>query len=111
MPIKSTSLYIFYRNSDDDTDEDGEMTDHDLTPCNASPSLSQLLQWGGMGGAAAGKFGDHDEIEEVWKNHVHILTQNTSNEVLLETFSVFAKLFEVVRKFEIDIAQPLIVMA
>jgi hypothetical protein len=70
------------------------MSDHDLTPCNASPSISQLLSWGG-GGAFSGRYLDQDEVEEVWKNHVGVLTQNSSNEVLLETFSVFGKLFDV----------------
>ena len=85
--------------SDDDTDEEGELSDHDLTPCNASPNHSQLLHLGGADGShmrgAAGRFLDQDEVEDVWKRHVHVLTQNASNEILLDTFLIFGELFNV----------------
>ena len=73
-----------------DCSDDGEMSDHDLTPCNPSPSLHQLMGWG-----IAGRPVDHDDIEEDWRNHVHNVTNDPNNEALLSTFVAFGKLFDV----------------
>ena len=69
------------------SDTSDDMSDHDLTPCNMSPSLSQLMTWN-MGGASAsvvrpGSSGlllshETDEFEGLWKEHVHIIVQNVS---------------------------------
>lgn len=80
------------------TDED----DHDLTPCNQSPSLSASgggMTWveGHHRQTASGCYVElphHDEMEELWKKHVHIVMQNSSNEGLLETFLSFGRLFK-----------------
>ncbi len=97
----------------DTTDDD--LSDHDLTPCNASPSLSQLMNWGsgggpgaadGVGGAGGGGRHFDDDFEERWKEHVHSVMQkggaaeaaaahNDGNEKLLKTFDAFGKLFGV----------------
>lgn len=81
------------------------MSDHDLTPCNASPSPSQHLPWGGAGSGtggmvvARGHF-EQDEFEEMWKEHVHAVMQGsgvtTENHLLLKTFGIFASLFNVI---------------
>ncbi len=80
-----------------DTDDDGEMTDHDLTPCNASPSLG--YSWPGTAAAAGGMIHgrvlEQEEVEEMWKAHVGLVMQNSSNEALMETFVAFGKLFNV----------------
>ena len=70
------------------SDTSDDMSDHDLTPCNMSPSLNQLMTWN-MGGASAsvvrpGSSGlllshETDEFEGLWKEHVHIIVQNVSH--------------------------------
>lgn len=47
---------------------EGEMSD--LTPCNASPSLSQLLSWSG-----GCRRTERDDVEENWRAHVQTLMQ------------------------------------
>jgi len=69
---------------------DGDLSD--LTPCNASPSLSQLLSWSGCRGRL-----ERDDVEERWRQHVQVLMTSTSNENLINTFSLFAKLFKELR--------------
>ena len=68
---------------------EGEMSD--LTPCNASPSLSQLLTWGGC------RRLERDSVEESWRQHVQTLMTTSSQENLLNTFSLFGRLFRDLR--------------
>jgi len=77
-----------------DCSDDGELSDHDLTPCNPSPSFP-LHGWAALGGAGRGNGAciDHDDIEEDWRNHVQNVTNNPTNEMLLSTFVAFGKLF------------------
>ena len=84
---------MFRRASDSD---DGELSDHDLTPCNPSPSFP-VHGWAALSGASrgGGTCLDHDDIEEDWKNHVQNVTNDPTNETLLATFVAFGKLFEV----------------
>jgi len=42
---------VFGSNSDS-SDENADESDHDLTPCNPSPDLTQLLGWGDRQGRA-----------------------------------------------------------
>ena len=99
---------------EDEDDDEEELSDHDLTPCNQSPSLSQLLNWSGTGCSSGGggsgqqqqqqmKLLEQDEIEEAWKGHVHRVMQNASNDGLLRTFGAFEKLFKVMKNLEIKI--------
>jgi len=68
---------------------EGEMSD--LTPCNASPSLSQLLSWSGC------RRIERDDVEENWRQHVQTLMTSSSQDNLLHTFSLFARLFRDLR--------------
>ena len=77
------------------SDTSDDVSDHDLTPCNMSPSLSQLMTWN-MGGASAssvrpGSSGLHlshetDEFEGLWKEHVHIIVQQVNELSFLHTW-------------------------
>ena len=90
----------------DEDDDDDDITDdeHDLTPCNQSPSLNLNWMESSGGGGAFGAAGFDSlslqqqqqmsgEMEEAWKRLVHSVMQNATNESLLETFVVFGKLF------------------
>merc|ERR1719445_1851409 len=68
---------------------EGEMSD--LTPCNASPSLSQLLSWSGC------RRMERDDVEENWRSHVQTLMTSSSQDNLLHTFALFARLFRDLR--------------
>jgi len=68
---------------------EGEMSD--LTPCNASPSLSQLLSWSGC------RRVERDDVEENWRQHVQTLMTSSSQDNLLHTFALFARLFRDLR--------------
>merc|ERR1712223_309753 len=70
------------------SDEDDDVSDHDLTPCNASPNMSQLLGWG-----IGGRLVNQDDIEEGWKNHVKKVNEDANNQTILITFVCFGKLF------------------
>eukprot|EP00095_Tigriopus_kingsejongensis_P010905 maker-scaffold348_size200312-snap-gene-1.16 protein:Tk10905 transcript:maker-scaffold348_size200312-snap-gene-1.16-mRNA-1 annotation:"AT27402p" len=88
--------------STSDTDDEGELSDHDLTPCNVSPSLSQLLNWstgshGANGNEGENRLLEQDECEEHWKNHVQVVMQDPNNESLIFTFFAFARLFHELR--------------
>ena len=89
-----THINYFYRASD--CSDDGELSDHDLTPCNPSPSFP-LHGWAALGGAGRGNGTcvDHDDIEEDWRNHVQNVTNDPTNDMLLSTFVAFGKLFNV----------------
>ena len=69
---------------------EGEMSD--LTPCNASPSLSQLLSWN-----AGCRRVERDDVEENWRAHVQTLMTSSSQDNLLHTFALFARLFRDLR--------------
>ena len=58
-----------------DCSEDGELSDHDLTPCNPSPSFP-VHGWATLGGSGRGNGAclEHDDIEEDWRNHVQNVT-------------------------------------
>jgi len=71
---------------------DGELSD--LTPCNPSPSLSQLMAWTTSN---TGEGREMEELEERWRCHVQSLMQTSSQHNLLNTFSLFARLFRDVR--------------
>ncbi len=94
---------VLHRASFRDTSEDGEMSDHDLTPCNASPSLTHLLSWTDANkenrdeGRPGGQFIDQDDVEEMWKERVSNLSkdQEPTNHELLQAIAAFAKLFNV----------------
>ena len=77
-----------------DNSDDEELSDHDLTPCNPSPSFP-LHGWAALGGAGRGSGTclDHDDIEEDWRNHVQNVTNDPTNETILSTFVAFGKLF------------------
>ena len=77
-----------------DCSEDGELSDHDLTPCNPSPSFP-VHGWATLGGSGRGNGAclEHDDIEEDWRNHVQNVTNDPTNETLLSTFVAFGKLF------------------
>ena len=79
-----------------DCSDDGELSDHDLTPCNPSPSFP-VHGWAALSGAGRGSGAcmDHDDIEEDWRNHVQNVTNDPTNETLLSTFVAFGKLFNV----------------
>ena len=77
-------LCLFYRSEDD---EDDDMSDHDLTPCNPSPNM--LMCWG-MGGRIA----DQDDIEESWRAHVQKVNEEANNQSIMVTFVSFGKLFD-----------------
>merc|ERR1712142_711685 len=68
---------------------EGEMSD--LTPCSASPSLSQLLSWSGC------RRVERDDVEENWRQHVHTVMNSSSQDNLLHTFALFARLFRDLR--------------
>ena len=68
---------------------EGEMSD--LTPCNASPSLSQLLSWSSC------RRVERDDVEENWRSHVQTLMTSSSQDNLLHTFALFARLFRDLR--------------
>lgn len=68
---------------------DGEMSD--LTPCNASPSLSALLGWG------ACRRVERNDVEESWRQHVQTLMTSSSQANLLHTFALFGRLFRDLR--------------
>ncbi len=87
-----------YLNRDSDTDGDGDMSDHDLTPCNASPSLPYSWphpgpEMGHCGGG--GRVLEQEEVEDMWKAQVAAVMQNSTNEALMESFTAFGKLFNV----------------
>ena len=71
-----------------DCSDDGENSDHDLTPCNPSPSLP------GFWSSAGARPIDHDDVEENWLMHIDKVTNEPTNYGLLSTFGAFAKLFE-----------------
>ena len=93
LAITSCVNFMFRRASDSD---DGELSDHDLTPCNPSPSFP-VHGWAALSGASrgGGTCIDHDDIEEDWRNHVQNVTNDPTNETLLATFVAFGKLFDV----------------
>merc|ERR1712012_1463599 len=68
---------------------EGEMSD--LTPCNASPSLSQLLSWTGC------RRLEGNDVEESWRAHVQTLMTASSQDNLLHTFALFGRLFRDLR--------------
>merc|ERR1719397_1347205 len=68
---------------------EGEMSD--LTPCNASPSLSQLLS------SSSSRKLERDDLEENWRSHVAVLMTSSSQDNLLHTFALFARLFRDLR--------------
>ena len=85
-----------------DCSDDGELSD--LTPCNASPSLSQLLSWSGV---RPSRMGERDDVEEKWRTHVQLLMTSPSNQNLMSTFSLFAKLFKArIRRISLPIGPP-----
>ncbi len=110
------SLPPLFSSSASDTDDDADMSDHDLTPCNASPSLPYSWPGGGghqgasagtgpesgVAGGASGRLLEQEAVEDMWKAHVTVAMQNPSNEALMETFFAFGKLFNVrtVKKFQ-----------
>ena len=93
--------------TESDRQTDDEMSD--LTPCNASPSLSQLLSWSGC------RRVERDDVEENWRAHVQVnktrlrylhcfktlylqtLMTSSSQDNLLHTFALFARLFRDLR--------------
>jgi len=68
---------------------EGEMSD--LTPCNASPSLSHLLSWNGC------RRIERNDVEESWRQHVQTLMTSSSQANLLHTFVLFGRLFRDLR--------------
>lgn len=68
--------------------DDDDVSDHDLTPCNPSPNMSQLIGWG------MGRIADQDDIEEGWRNHVQKVIEEANNQSILMTFVSFGKLFD-----------------
>ncbi len=83
---KSSWFYnsLYYIRSDDEDD----VSDHDLTPCNPSPNMSQLMGW------SEGRIADKNEIEEGWRNHVQTVIEKANNVTILVTFVGFGKLFD-----------------
>ena len=65
---------------------DDDVSDHDLTPCNASPNMPHI--WG------LGRIPDQDDIEEGWRNHVQKVNDEANNQNILMTFVSFGKLFD-----------------
>merc|ERR1712012_182980 len=76
---------------------EGEMSD--LTPCNASPSLSQLLSWSGC------RRMERDDVEENWRSHVQTLMTSSSQDNLLHTFALFARLFRDLRVKTVNLTE------
>lgn len=76
---------------------EGEMSD--LTPCNASPSLSQLLSWSGC------RRVERDDVEENWRAHVQTLMTSSSQDNLLHTFALFARLFRDLRSKTVNLTE------
>merc|ERR1712012_1471617 len=76
---------------------EGEMSD--LTPCNASPSLSQLLSWSGC------RRMERDDVEENWRSHVQTLMISSSQDNLLHTFALFARLFRDLRVKTVNLTE------
>jgi len=76
---------------------EGEMSD--LTPCNASPSLSQLLSWSGC------RRMERDDVEENWRSHVQTLMTSSSQDNLLHTFALFARLFRDLRGKTVNLTE------
>merc|ERR1712240_865455 len=68
---------------------EGEMSD--LTPCNASPSLTHLLSWSGC------RRLERNDVEESWRAHVQTLMAASSQDNLLHTFALFGRLFRALR--------------
>ena len=66
---------------------EGEMSS--LTPCNASPSLSELLFWSGCRCL--------DDVQENWRPHVQKLMISSSQDNLVHTFALFASLLKDLR--------------
>merc|ERR1719394_2377557 len=76
---------------------EGEMSD--LTPCNASPSLTHLLSWSGC------RRVERDDVEENWRAHVQTLMSASSQDNLLHTFALFAKLFRDLRSKTVSLTE------
>ena len=88
---------IFERvlSASDCSDDGDDNSDHDLTPCNPSPSLPGF--WAsatGGGGGGGGRHIDDDDVEENWLCHVDKVTNEPTNYGLLSAFGAFSKLFE-----------------
>ena len=82
--------------------ESGEFSEgetSDLTPCNASPSLSQLLSWSGC------RRVERDDVEENWRAHVQTLMTSSSQDNLLHTFALFARLFRDLRSKTVNLTE------
>jgi len=76
---------------------EGEMSD--LTPCNASPSLSQLLSWTGC------RRLERNDVEESWRGHVQTLMTASSQANLLHTFALFGRLFRDLRSKTVGLTE------
>merc|ERR1711974_379824 len=76
---------------------EGEMSD--LTPCNASPSLSQLLSWTGC------RRLERNDVEESWRSHVQTLMTASSQANLLHTFALFGRLFRDLRSKTVGLTE------
>nr|XP_040568440.1 LOW QUALITY PROTEIN: protein furry-like [Lepeophtheirus salmonis] len=75
---------------------DEELSDQDLTPCNPSPSISQLLNWSSVDENVERRQSDQQDdckAEEVWKSHVQAIMSIDSNQSILKSFVIFARLF------------------
>merc|ERR1712227_1103414 len=82
--------------------ESGEFSEggtSDLTPCSASPSLSQLLSWSGC------RRVERDDVEENWRAHVQTLMTSSSQDNLLHTFALFARLFRDLRSKTVNLTE------